>query len=370
MKQFLIHPSIVQLETCAQFAETYQLGKGDLILSESYIYDPLFGPLNLDCHVIYQDRYGVGEPSDTLVEAIYQDMPKDITRVIGIGGGAVIDVAKILALDHVSPIVDLYDGAVPICRSKKLILLPSTCGTGSEVTNISILALTSRNTKKGLANDQLYADEAVLIPQLLAGLPFRPFATSAIDALVHAIESSLSPKATAFSKLFGTRAIEMILAGFAQIRDHGQEARQALLSDFQLASTFAGIAFGNAGCGAVHALAYPLGTVYHVPHGESNYALLTGVLSRYLSIKQDGALAALNEHLAALLRCDDKDVYIALENLLNTLIPKKPLREYGMTQADVQLFTDSVRENQQRLMANNFVPLGDKDVYAIYEALL
>lgn len=111
-----------------------------------------------------------------------------------IGGGTIIDIAKILALDSILPIEDLYDGKLPIKRTKKLVLVPTTCGTGSEVTNIAILALTRRHTKKGLANDCMYADSAVLVPELLKGLPFKFFATSSIDALIHAMESSLSPK--------------------------------------------------------------------------------------------------------------------------------------------------------------------------------
>ncbi|MBP1757860.1 MAG: 4-hydroxybutyrate dehydrogenase [Firmicutes bacterium] len=266
--------------------------------------------------------------------------------------------------------LDLYDGNVALAKGKELIIVPTTCGTGSEVTNISILALNSRGTKKkGLAGPALFADHAVLIPELLHGLPFRFFATSSIDALVHAVESSLSPKATEFSKLFGHRAIEIILRGFMEIRDKGQEARIPLLGDFLVASTYAGIAFGNAGCAAVHALSYPLGAVYHVPHGEANYAMFTGVLNKYISIKADGEIAKLNAFIADILGCEVSCVYEELENLLNILIPKKPLHEYGMTEADIQGFTDSVRENQQRLMANNFVPLDDAAVYDIYNTL-
>lgn len=369
MKQFLIRPLISQLASCQEFAAEFHLGEGDLILTNEYIYTPAFGDMNLACQVMFQEAYGAGEPSDDMVEAIYRDMPQNAKRIIAIGGGAVIDVAKVLALRDVSPVLDLYDGKLPLTKGRELIIVPTTCGTGSEVTNISILALNSRGTKKGLAGEALFADHAVLIPELLQGLPFRFFATSSIDALVHAVESSLSPKATAFSKLFGHRAIEIILRGFMEIRDKGQEARIPLLGDFLIAATYAGVAFGNAGCAAVHALSYPLGAVYHVPHGEANYAMFTGVLNKYISIRADGEIAALNAFIAGILGCNPVRVYEELENLLNVLIPKRPLREYGMTEADIQGFTDSVRENQQRLMANNFVPLDDAAVYDIYNTL-
>ena len=292
-----------------------------------------------------------------------------IDGIVAVGGGTVLDVAKILSLRHVSPILDLYDGKLPVEKGKELILVPTTCGTGTEVTNISILALLSRRTKKGLANDAMYADQAVLVPELLGGLPFRFFTTSSIDALIHAIESSLSPKANPITKLFGYRAIEMILKGYQAIQKDGPDARLPLLGDFLLASNFAGIAFGNAGCAAVHALAYPLGAVYHVPHGESNYAVFTGVMKQYMRLKTDGAIAELNQFMANILGCEVANLYTALEDLLGCLIPKKSLREYGMTEAEIEAFADSVVENQQRLLANNFVPLKRDQIRDIYRAV-
>ena len=193
-------------------------------------------------------------------------------------------------------------------KNKELVLVPTTCGTGSEVTNIAILALNSRGTKKGLAVDDMYADEAVLIPELLKGLPFGVFATSSIDALIHAIESSLSPKGNETTRMFGYRAIEMILTGYMKIAKEGKEARIPLLNDFLMASNYAGIAFGNAGCAAVHALSYPLGATFHVPHGEANYAMFTGVMNNYMEIKTDGEIEKLNNYIAGILGCDAANV--------------------------------------------------------------
>lgn len=369
MTSFSIKPAILEMASCEEFASSLGLGAEDLIITNEYIYTPAFGALHLACPVLFQERYGSGEPSDDMVEAIIRDLPKSFRRVIAIGGGAVLDIAKILALETCSPILGLYDGEIAPKRDKGLILVPTTCGTGSEVTNISILALNARGTKKGLANEALFADQAVLIPALLEGLPFRFFATSSIDALVHAVESSLSPKATETSKLFGYRAIEILLRGFLEIREKGEDARKALLGDFLLAANYAGIAFGNAGCAAVHALSYPLGAIYHVPHGEANYAMFTGVLCKYMSIRTDGEIAKLNAFMADILGCSIEGLYDALDQLLGVLIPKKALCEYGMREAEIQGFTDSVRENQARLMGNNFVPLDDAAVYDIYKNL-
>ncbi len=217
--------------------------------------------------------------------------------------------------------------------------------------------------------DEMYADKAVLVPELLKGLPFRFFATSSIDALIHAVESSLSPKGNCFTRMFGYKAIEMILNGYKEIRDNGPEARIPLLEDFLVASNYAGIAFGNAGCAAVHAMSYPLGAKYHVAHGESNYAMFTGVMNNYMELKTDGEIAILNAFIADILECSVDNVYEELENLLNVLIPKKPLHEYGMTEEDLMEFTESVMVNQGRLMANNFVELDKDRVYKIYKEL-
>ena len=369
MQELMLRPTIYRFQTCQEFVDQYHIGEGDLVLTNEFIYKPFFESMNLGCDVLYQEKYGAGEPTDVMAEAIAKDMNPNAKRIIAIGGGTIIDIAKILALDYILPIEDLYDGKLPIKRTKELVLVPTTCGTGSEVTNIAILALTRRHTKKGLANDCMYADSAVLVPELLKGLPFKFFATSSIDALIHAIESSLSPKASATTKLFGYQAIAWILKGYLAIRDQGPDARFPLLSQFLLASNYAGIAFGNAGCAAVHALSYPLGAVYHVPHGESNYAMFTGVMKQYLAIRSDGAIAELNAFLAQLLDCPPEAVYEALEDLLSCLLPKKALHEYGMQEHELAEFTDSVLANQQRLLQNNFVPLSREQIYAIYRSL-
>ncbi len=369
MKQLMIKPSIYKYAGVEEFAKEFQIGKGDLIVTNEYIYNPYFSRLNLSCDVLFQEKYGLGEPSDEMVEAIYKDMKGDYRRIIAVGGGTIIDISKIFALKNVTPILDLFDGKLEIEKEKELVLVPTTCGTGSEVTNIAILALNGRNTKKGLALNEMYADSAVLIPELLSGLPFRFFAASSIDALIHAVESSLSPKGNEMTRLFGYKAIEMILTGYRKIAEEGPDARIPLLEDFLLASNYAGIAFGNAGCAAVHALSYPLGAKYHVAHGEANYAIFTGVMKNYMEIKPDGEIARLNQFMADILKCDAANVYDELEKLLNHLIQKKKLRDYGVSELELNEFTETVVNHQGRLMANNFVELDTRRVHKIYKEL-
>ena len=370
MVEIIWKPALHQFPDCKAFAAEFQLGAQDLVLTNAYIYQPYFGQMGLDCSVLYQEKYGTGEPTDVMVDAILADAAKTgCKRVIAIGGGTVIDIAKVLAVSDGEGVDELYDKAPNLEKKRELIIIPTTCGTGSEVTNISIMARTRLGTKLGLVSPAMYADHALLIPELLEGLPFSVFATSSIDALVHAVESSLSPKATPYTKLFGYKAIEMILRGYQQIVAEGKDARLNLLEDFLIASNYAGLAFGTAGCAAVHATSYPLGGKYHVPHGESNYAMFTGVLKNYMEIKQDGEIAVMNRYLAGLLGCGVEEVYDKLEELLNQILPKKPLHEYGMTKEDIDEFAHSVITSQGRLMANNFVPLDEDRVRKIYTEL-
>ena len=369
MKMLSIKPTIYKFKTAEEFAAEFKIGVGDLVITNEYIYQPFFGKLNLGCDVLYQEKYGAGEPSDDMAEAMYKDIKGDHKRVIAIGGGTVIDISKLFALKTVSPILDLYDGKTEIVKDKELVLVPTTCGTGSEVTNISIINRTRLGVKMGLTSENMFADYAVLVPELLAKLPLKVFGASSIDALVHAVESSLSPKATVYTKLMGYKAIEMIITGYQKLVSEGMDKLPQYMGDFLTASNMAGFAFGTAGCAAVHALSYPLGGTYHVPHGESNYALFTGVLYKYMEKKQDGEIAHLNAYLAELLHCDVKNVYAELENLLNHILPKKPLHEYGVTEADIPVFTDNVLATQGRLTANNFVPLSRDDILDIYKNL-
>lgn len=371
MLQLVFRPELHQFDTVRQFAEEFSLGEGDLVITNEYIYQPYLGEMNLKCDVLYQERYGKGEPNDEMVEAMITDMEKMGThrRIIGIGGGTVLDISKIFALKNIHPIDKLFDRELPVVKDKELILVPTTCGTGSEVTNIAILAFLKRNTKFGLSHDAMYADKAVLIPEFLEKLPYSVFAASSIDALVHAVESSLSPKATPYTRLFGYKAIEMILKGYCKMIENGPEARILLLNEFLLASNFAGLAFGTAGCAAVHAMSYPLGGTFHVAHGESNYAMFKGVIMNYLEIKQDGAIADLAEYIGSVLCCKAEEAYDRMFEILDQILTRKTLKEYGADEEMLKTWTAEVINGQQRLMKNNFVPLDAERVLKIYREL-
>lgn len=371
MKQLILNTELYKFQTCKEFTDEFKLNSDDLVLTNEYIFEPYFKSLNIPVKTIFQEKFGAGEPTDIMVDAIIKEASKyDYKRIFAIGGGTIIDIAKVLAVTNGDSVDKLYDNKDNLTKHHELVIIPTTCGTGSEVTNIAIINRTRLGVKMGLTSPEMFAQKAVLIPELLKTLPFKVFATSSIDALVHAVESSLSPKATPYSKLFGYKAIEMVITSYQKLVKNGKDILPSLMDTFLTASNFAGIAFGTAGCAAVHALSYPLGGKYHVPHGESNYAVFTGVLKNYMEIKSDGEIAVMNEFLAKLLHCDVKSVYDELENLLNSVLYKKPLHEYGVTPQDIVEFTDSVMNTQGRLMANNFVPLDRERVLKIYKELL
>lgn len=370
MKLFQEKPEVLKYTDIKEFADYFNIGDRDFILASQTIYKTYFEGLSLKARVHFKSEYGRGEPTDSMIDALLSDFrTADCDRIIAIGGGAVIDMAKILVLDGDYKASEIYQKKVPLRKVRPLIAVPTTCGAGSEVSNISIAEIKELNTKFGLAADEIYADYAVLIPELLRELPFSFFATSAIDALIHAIESYVSPRASLYTQMFSKKAMEMILEGFAQIAEKGQEYRMELLDEFLTASNLAGIAFGNAGTGAVHAMSYPLSGVYHVTHGEANYQFLTEVFKTYQSLNPQGPIQELNEFLSGVLGCQADEVYEAIEQLLGRIIKRKKLKEYGMKEEEIKEFAASVEKTQQRLLNQSYVKLSKEQMEKIYQTL-
>ena len=377
MQLLKLKTKISKFDSFSDFAVEFSLSDKDLVITHEFLFEPFMKTLQLPCHFVMQEKYGNGEPSDEMMNNILADVRKiNYNRVIAVGGGTVIDIAKLFVLNGVQNVTDAFERKIPIQKEKTLIILPTTCGTGSEVTNISIAEIKSKHTKMGLADDALLADDAVLIPELLKGLPFKFYLYSAIDALIHAMESFVSPKANPYTQLFSKEAIHIILDIFSNIVEKGENYRFERLEDMLIASNYAGIAFGNAGVGAVHALSYPLGGVYHVPHGEANYQFFTEVFKLYYEKQPAGIICELNALLLQNLKApedisckDDYIVYDLLDILLGNLIPKNHLRTYGMKNTDIDSFTTNVLETQQRLLNNNYVPFSQEEIKHIYQIL-
>lgn len=369
-KPFQIVPSIQEYETVKDFVQEKQLTSKDLILTNAYIYKPQMESLGLPCAVVFQEEYGNGEPTDAMVNAILKALEsKPFDRIVAIGGGTIIDIAKVIAVSVEGKDVDyLYDHVSELKKTHPLTIVPTTCGTGSEVTNISIINRLSKGVKMGLVSTEMFANEAILIPSLLQTLPYNVYATSSIDALVHSVESYLSPNACALSELFSVHAMTQIITSWTQsLESENSEAWKEHALTFLRASNQAGIAFGYAGCAAVHATAYPLGGVYHIPHGQSNQMMFEAVMHKYLQKKPIGKINQLQNLLADIFHTAPETSLQELCDLMDRVLKKNALHEKGIQEEDLPVFAKNVIETQQRLLNNNYVPLSEAEILEIYK---
>ncbi len=370
MKLFQLKTEVCKFDNFKELVVYFHIGEGDLIFSSESIYRAFISPLNLKADIILKGTYGQGEPTDEMINSIMKDVEgKNYKRIVAVGGGAVIDIAKLLVIKGAKNTLDLFEKRIPFVKDKELIAVPTTCGAGSEVSNISIAEIKEKNTKLGLAVNELFPDYAALIPALLEKLPYKFFVTSSIDALIHAIESYVSPKSNSYTELFSIKAIQLILNGYMEMLKKGEGYRNEIIGEFLMASNYAGVAFSNTGTGAVHALSYPLSGTYHVTHGEANYQMFVEVLKTYDKKKPEGKIKDINRVLAATLHCEPTVVYEELTSVLDKLLARKPLKDYGMKVEEIIEFTDSVIEGQQRLLINSYVPLTREDILSIYKNL-
>ena len=219
-------------------------------------------------------------PEHIVLDAAEFAKKEKVDAILGFGGGSSMDVAKIIALlahpEQRQTISEMY--GVNNAKGPKLplILVPTTAGTGSEVTSISIVT-TGETTKTGIVSSHLYADVAILDANFTQGLPAHITAATGIDAMVHAIETYTSKiKKNFYADMLAKNALRLLNDNLPKVLKDGTdlEARQNML----LGSMLAGQAFANAPVGAVHALAYPLGGHFHLSHGHTNALVLVEVL--------------------------------------------------------------------------------------------
>lgn len=373
MLEFKMHANLAFADTFREFVENEALGKDDFILTNEFLYRKYIQPLNLACGVAFLESYGKGEPTTAMVDRLRNDLPLELRRMVAIGGGAVMDTAKMLSLhtstEKTEALFDLSADAEKPTLQFEVYAVPTTCGTGSEVTNACSVELESLHTKRGLNNDLMFVKKSVLIPELIYDLPYKFFATSSIDALIHAVESYLSPKATPISELFSEKAISSIIRGYLYLVDQGNEKWTDRAREFQLASTYAGLAFCSAGCAAVHALSYPLGGGYHIPHGEANQLVFAATFRKYKEKKPVGKLNQLEELLSSLLGVAPAEALEKAFALFDAVQPRKPLREFGIGENELQGFAEGVMAGQTRLLNNNYVPLTVEDMVEIYRSV-
>ncbi|MCW0182910.1 iron-containing alcohol dehydrogenase [Zavarzinia sp.] len=314
------------------------------------------------------------DPSlETLNATVAAGRAGDVTGVIGFGGGSSLDVAKLAALLLGS--AEELDGAWGVGNARgprlPLLLVPTTAGTGSEVTPVSIITVGAEE-KRGVSSPVILPDIAVLDPLLTLGLPPAITAATGVDAMVHAIEAyaSASPNNNPLSRMLARQALRLIGANIEKAVFDGKniEARGAML----LGSMLAGQAFANSPVAAVHALAYPVGSLFHVPHGLSNALMLPHVL-RFNAPDAAGLYAEIAADAFPMLAAEDSAQsrcagFIEQLTLLAARIGLQPrLRDVGIGEdALPRLASDAMK--QQRLLVNNPRAVTEGDALSIYRA--
>ncbi len=372
MKGFSIKTEVEEFDTFEQFAKEAELGADDLVFCGEHTYNDYVKPLGVNVQTLFRDRYSKGEPIDSEVDAILEVCRNmQFGRIIAIGGGTVIDIAKLIAVAKPEYNVDdLYDNAAELKKHHHLVAIPTTCGTGSEVTNISVVNRVSKGVKMGLAIDEMLPDKAVMITNMLDSLPYKIFATSSIDAMVHSVESFLSPNGCSISRIFSTKALKTIISCWKKAVDNGGgEAWKEYAADFLKASNWAGLGFGYAGCAAVHACAYPLGSVYHIPHGQSNQLMFAPVMKKYKELQPSGRINDLEALIAETLGCHAEESLEVLYSLMDEVLKSEPLKNFGVKESDLPVFASDVIKTQQRLLKNNYIPLTEEQVLEIYKSV-
>ena len=291
--------------------------------------------------------------------------------VIGFGGGSSLDTAKLVALLVKTPqeLPTIY--GIGLARGPRLPLIqvPTTAGTGSEVTPIAILT-TPSHEKKGVVSPLLYPDVAVLDSLLTLGLPPIITAMTGVDAMVHAIEAFTSrSKKNALSDALAIKALQLLYANLPAAVSDGKDAQ--VRENMLLGSLLAGMAFANAPVGAVHALAYPLGGHYQLPHGLTNSLVLLPVLKFNLPAAES-LYAELGR--AILPELNSVSDALAASNFIEaiaahviTMPYAQRLREVGVKEHELEMLARDAM-NVQRLLINNPRDVQFADALSLYQS--
>ncbi|MEZ5556414.1 iron-containing alcohol dehydrogenase [Haliea sp.] len=316
--------------------------------------------------VTLYDQVREDPPEATVEAAAARGRSADVDGVIAVGGGSSMDVAKVVAvlLAGSQPLRALY-GVDQVSGGRlPLILVPTTAGTGSEVTPVAVIT-TGETTKAGVSSPVLLPDIALLDADLTLGLPPRVTAMTGVDAMVHAIEAYTSKlKKNPLSDILAREALRLLAANIRTAVSDGanREARAAML----LGACLAGQAFANAPVAAVHALAYPLGGHYHIPHGLSNSLVLPSVLA-YNMPTAETLYAELAEIIVPAATGSAAALVQALQQLIADVGLPATLADAGVPAADLPMLAAEAMQ-QQRLLVNNPREVSEEDALAIYRA--
>ena len=311
----------------------------------------------------------IADPPEHMVLALAEKVKGAGDVIIGFGGGSSMDTAKLLAVlaKGEQDLASMY-GIDQISSARMpMVMIPTTAGTGSEVTPISIVT-TGETTKAGIVSPVLYADVAILDPELTLSLPPHVTAATGIDAMVHAIEAFTSKhKKNPLSDTLAMKALRLLSQAVPNAYRDGSDVKAR--SDALLGSMLAGQAFANAPVAAVHALAYPLGGIYHLPHGLSNALVLPYVIEFNRKYAVDH-YAALYTHVTGdengspdARSCRFAEYII---DLCETVGMRQKLRDLNISHNRLpELAEDAMK--QTRLLGNNPRDVTYEDALRIYE---
>jgi alcohol dehydrogenase len=321
--------------------------------------------------IILFDSVEADPSKETLLAAVELGRRHGVTHVVGFGGGSPMDVAKLAAylLGSGDELDNIWGVGLARGQHLPLALVPTTAGTGSEATPVAVITCEG-GEKRGVNSPALIADWAALDASLTLGMPRSLTAATGIDAIVHAVEAFTSARLkNPISDMYAREALRLLSGSLIRVCEEPGDmaARSAML----LGAHLAGLAFSNAPVAGVHALAYPLGGIHHLPHGLSNALMLRVVL-------QHNAEAA-RDHYAELAEILDPDCAgLGSQAKCATLIDRLDrmvtdsglaprLRDHGVPQDDIPMLAREAMK-QQRLLVNNPVPIEEEDARRLYEA--
>ena len=310
------------------------------------------------------------EPSYLQVEAVVDMVQgQECDLIIGLGGGSVMDAAKLASVLKGASytIKDLMNDPTQAEKKVKTVMIPTTCGTGSEATCNAIVAVPEEKSKKGIVNDNMIPDYVILDAQMIAKLPKAIVAATGVDALAHVVECFTSKKATPFSDCYALEGAKLIFANIREAYNNpdNMDAKNKML----IGAYYGGIAITGSGTTAVHALSYPLGGKFHIAHGVSNAILFAHVMkfnkdacAERLAVLCDAINPAYAEKTV-----EEKADYVIdqIADIVKVTNIPTDLTQYGVNMDDLD-FLVTAGSQQQRLLVNNMKELSLDDIRNIY----
>lgn len=316
------------------------------------------------------------EPSYMAVQKLVdQFKASGADMIVACGGGSVLDAAKLASIlvTDAYGVKELLDEPGRARKCLPCVLIPTTAGTGAEVTPNAIVAVPEKELKVGIVNADMIADYVILDARLIKNLPRKIAAATGVDALAHAIECYTSKKANPFSDTFALEALDLILNNIIPACDDPEA--MAAKNAMQIAAFYAGIAITASGTTAVHALSYPLGGKYHIAHGVSNAILLAPVMRFNAPYCRERLAKAYDrcchDEVKTCRTPEEKTAWVisTLEHIVKHLEIPTSLREFGVPAEDIDGLVEAGMQ-VQRLLVNNMRPVTAEDARKLYLEIL